>query len=76
MRVIYQPVQMAVRNGEVYLQVVPRVPGFAEANLSLVRGLAAEAGLTSRIDWDVVKRALQRREAVPVYVATAARPVI
>ena len=59
-RVIYQPVQMAVRNGEVYLQVVPPVPGFAEANLSLVRGMAAETGLTSRIDWQAVQQALLR----------------
>jgi L,D-transpeptidase ErfK/SrfK len=64
-RTVYEPVLMALVDGEVYLEVHPDVYGRMTQGLhDVARGLAEAAGVTQRIDWGLADAALAARHGV------------
>ena len=62
--VIYQPVLFGVAEDGVYLEAHPDVYKKGGDTAATVKKLAAEAGVTDRVDWDAVKQVLAKREGI------------
>ncbi len=74
-RIIYEPVLLAVVDGEVLLEVHPDVYGLAEEPRRMAHALAADAGVTARVDWVLADEVLVARQGIasPVTIRPPAR---
>lgn len=62
--VIYQPVLFGVADDGVYLEAHADVYRKGGDSVAAVQKLATEAGVQDRIDWEVVKQVLAKREGI------------
>ncbi len=74
-RIIYEPVLLAVVDGEVFLEVHPDVYGRADEPRRVARSLAAGAGVTARVDWVLADEVLVAGKGIasPVTIPPPAR---
>lgn len=63
-RTLYQPVLLADIEGRVFLEVHADVYRRAPTSVATVRALAAERGLTDRIDWTAAERVVALRHGI------------
>jgi L,D-transpeptidase ErfK/SrfK len=63
-RIIYEPVLLAVVDGEVFLEVHPDVYGRADEARRVARALAAGAGVSARVDWMLADEVLVARQGI------------
>jgi L,D-transpeptidase ErfK/SrfK len=63
-RTVYEPVLLADIGGRVFLEVHPDVYRREPISLASVRALAADRGLTARIEWTAAARVAARRDGV------------
>jgi L,D-transpeptidase ErfK/SrfK len=54
-RTIYEPMLLTVENARVFLEVHPDTYRLATNTVAAARRLAQDAGVSDRVDWDVVK---------------------
>jgi L,D-transpeptidase ErfK/SrfK len=74
-RIIYEPLLVAVVDERVFVEVHRDVYGRVAPSLSRLRAMAAQDGLTERIDWLLANAAITLAEGVAVEVSrTPTRP--
>lgn len=61
---IYQPILFAIADDGVYLEAHPDVYKKGEDPIGVVQQLAAEAGVTDKVDWELVKQVLAKRQGI------------
>jgi L,D-transpeptidase ErfK/SrfK len=80
--VLYQPVKLAVDRGAIWLAAYPDIYGHGYDYVGAVKHLAAQAGVTSRLDWPAIRKAIQVRNGILAEVAlgtpaqSAPRPAV
>ncbi|MBC7545448.1 MAG: L,D-transpeptidase family protein [Candidatus Sericytochromatia bacterium] len=73
--VYYQPVMLAVTDSNVWLSVYPDIYGRNPDVKASIRTLAAQAGVTNRLDWKAIQKALTKPDGIVVDVATPGAPL-
>jgi len=68
--IIYEPVKLGVKNGEIFLEVHPDLYGKIADMEEYTQNRIQELGLYDFISKDKVKEALQQENGVPVHVGT------
>lgn len=58
---IYEPVLLAEENSRVFLEVHPDAYRLASGTVATVRTLARDAGLSERVDWDIVETVVREK---------------
>jgi L,D-transpeptidase ErfK/SrfK len=73
-RVLYQPVLLAVDKKAVWLSVYPDIYKLDYDFKDMVKTLAAEAGVSGRIDWQAVDKVVQVADGIVTDVAVGSQP--
>jgi L,D-transpeptidase ErfK/SrfK len=66
---LYQPVKIGVRGGVIYAEVHPDIYATGMNYVQEAMRLLTVRGWSSRVDWDLLTKALEEKRAVPVRIS-------
>jgi len=70
---VYQPLKVGTRGGVIYVEVHPDIYATGFNYVREAMRLVAAKGLSNRVDWDLLTKALEEKRATPVRISTAAK---
>lgn len=73
-RIIYQPIKVAIVNDRIYLETHPDIYGQEGNYLETVKYLAARYRLSPRIDWDKAAKVAKAKEGIAVDISLPPDP--
>ena len=71
---VYQPVKIGARDGEIYIEVHPDFYGTRFNYVQESMRLLGEKGWSSRVDWQLLSAAIEKKHGAPTRISRAASP--